>query len=504
MTKPTTARELSAAFDERTDLSEVVDSVLRMLAKRPGLSNPYLTLADPETGELRIEESFGLTAAQVRSGRYRFGEGVVGRVFASGRAHVVHGSNPRFLNRLGRSETETEGMSFMCAPVHIRSTEVVGTLAVDRAAGPPAELEIDFQLVRVVADMLGHLLRLRRREARARREVERENRRLQAELRERFRVAKLVGNHKSMLAVYEQLGRVASRPITVLLRGESGTGKELVARAIHFNSPRADKPFVALNCAALPEATLESELFGHERGAFTGAVETRKGRFELADGGTIFLDEIGELRPTTQVKLLRVLQERCFERVGGSQTHSCDVRILAATHADLEASITKGEFREDLYYRLNVFEIRLPPLRDRGDDVLELANVFVERYGPEGNPPVTRISRRAASALLTWGWPGNVRELQNCIERAVLLASEGVIRVEHLPATIRSEEAEPDDAGEFRLPSGTTLDEALEQLEKRMLQDALTASGGNRAAAARALGISERRIGLRVRKYGID
>jgi Nif-specific regulatory protein len=499
------ASELSAALAERMDLREVLDGVLRMLAQRPGMANPYLTLADPETGEIRIEEAYGLTAEQRRGARFRLGEGIVGRVLQNGRTRIVHGSSPKFLNRLERSEPER--ISFICAPVRLPDGQVVGTLSVDRHDGEPKELQIDVELVEVVADMFGRAIQLRRRAAEARRTIEAENRRLQAELRERFRIDNMVGTDKSMLAVYEKVALVGPRNTTVLLRGESGTGKELLARAIHFASPRAEAPFVAINCAALPEATLESELFGHERGAFTGAVGTRKGRFELADGGTIFLDEIGELRPATQVKLLRVLQERSFERVGGSKTLSCDVRVLAATHADLEQAIAAGEFREDLYYRLNVFEILLPALRDRRSDILELANFFVDRFGAERDPPVTRISRAAARRLRAWDWPGNVRELQNCIERAVVLATDGVIRVEHLPPTLRGGEGQAEGRsglGELELPADMSLDQALEAVEKRMLERALADSEGNRAAAARALGISERRMGLRVRKHGLD
>jgi len=502
------ARDLSRTLAERVELRDVVDGTLRLLAERPGMSHPYLTLKDPKTGDSWIEEAHGLTEAQKRSGRYRFGEGIVGRVIQSGRSRVVRGSSPTFLNVLGRSEPER--MSFICSPVRLADGEIIGTLSVDRHGADQVELSADVVLVEAVADMLGRAIQLRRQVAAARAKVETENEQLRAELRERFRVSNMVGSDKTMLAVYDRIARVAPSDATVLLRGESGTGKELVARAIHFASPRADAPFVAINCAALPESTLESELFGHERGAFTGAVGTRKGRFELADGGTVFLDEIGELRPQTQVKLLRVLQERSFERVGGTETLGTDVRVLAATHADLEARITSGEFRSDLYYRLNVFEILLPALRDRRSDILELSDFFVQRYGDRRDPPVTRISRKAARLLRAWDWPGNVRELENCIQRATLLASDGVIRAEHLPPSLRGDEDESVDASmvrpvmnELTSTAPLTLDEAMDAVERRMLADALEASGGNRAAAARVLGLSERRMGLRVKKHGL-
>ncbi len=300
-----------------------------------------------------------------------------------------------------------------------------------------------------------------------------------------------------MQMVYDLIAQVSKSDTTVLIRGESGTGKELVAHAIHFNSLRAVKPFIKVNCGALPESVVESELFGHEKGAFTGAIATRKGRFELANGGTIFLDEIGDLSPTTQIKLLRVLQEREFERVGGTATIKTNVRIITATNRDLEHLIAEGRFRQDLYYRLDVFPIHIPPLRERKTDIPLLADFFVEKYSKANNKTVRRISTPAIDMLMTYHWPGNVRELENCMERAVLLSSEQVIHGHHLPPTLQTAEA-----------SGTThagtLEGTLERVERDLLVDALKAARGNRAKAARALGISERIMGLRVQRFGID
>ena len=300
-----------------------------------------------------------------------------------------------------------------------------------------------------------------------------------------------------MRAVYDLISQVSPSEATVLVRGESGTGKELVAHAIHYNSPRADKPFVKVNCGALPESVVESELFGHERGAFTGAIATRKGRFELAHSGTIFLDEIGDLSPTTQIKLLRVLQEKEFERVGGSTTQKTDVRIITATNRDLERLITEGVFRHDLYYRLNVFPIHIPPLRERKTDISLLVDYFIEKYSRANDKPVLRISTPAIDMLMSYHWPGNVRELENCIERAVLLSSDQVIHSHNLPPTLQTAEA-----------SGTahmgTLDSTLNTVERDLIVDALKAARGNKAKAARALGLTERIMGLRVMKHGID
>jgi len=300
-----------------------------------------------------------------------------------------------------------------------------------------------------------------------------------------------------MRALYDLLAQVAPSDTTVLLRGESGTGKEMVAQAVHYSSPRADKPFVKVNCAALPETVIESELFGHEKGAFTGAIATRKGRFELADTGTIFLDEIGDLSPAMQVKLLRVLQEREIERVGGNRTIKIDVRVIAATNRPLEELLGRNNFREDLYYRLNVFPLHLPPLRERKSDILLLADHFIEKYNKKSHKNVKRIATSAINLLMSYHWPGNVRELENVVERAVLLASNDVILGIHLPPSLQSAES-----------TGTaptaTLSETVDRIERELILDALKSSKGNYSKAAKALGITERIMGLRIKKYNLD
>ena len=307
----------------------------------------------------------------------------------------------------------------------------------------------------------------------------------------------LVGRSQAMLELSALLEKVAPTDSTVLISGESGTGKELAARAIHELSARAQGPFIAVNCAALPEALIESELFGHERGAFTGAQARRLGRFELAEGGTLFLDEVAELQASLQAKLLRVLQERSFERVGGGKAIKADVRVIAATNRDLEREVFESRFRPDLYWRLAVFPIRMPPLRERGGDVVLLADHFTEKYSRRLGRPVSRISTPALDLLTSYHWPGNVRELENAIERAVILSSDGVIHAYHLPPSLQS--AESTGTG-----PASTLDAALARLERELLVEALKIEGGNAAAAARRLGVSERRIGLALRRYGID
>jgi Nif-specific regulatory protein len=324
-----------------------------------------------------------------------------------------------------------------------------------------------------------------------------ENALLKRELQQKYDFRNIIGTSKEMRDVYEQVAQVAHTNTTVLIRGESGTGKELVAHAIHYNSPRATKPFVKVNCAALPESLIEAELFGHEKGAFTGAIARKRGRFELAEGGTLFLDEIGDLSPAMQVKLLRVLQEREFERVGGTETIKVNVRMIAATNVELEQAVQDGRFRSDLYYRLNVFSIYIPPLRDRKTDVLLLADHFLEKYSRQGGKSIKRISTPAIDMLMSYHWPGNVRELENVIERATLVCDGNVIHGFHMPPTLQTAEG-----------SGTvtkvSLDQAVGSFEKELILDALKTVRGNRARAARMLDTTERILGYKVKKYEID
>ncbi|MBI3029821.1 MAG: sigma-54-dependent Fis family transcriptional regulator [Candidatus Rokubacteria bacterium] len=323
-----------------------------------------------------------------------------------------------------------------------------------------------------------------------------ENRELREALQERHRVEGIIGESGRMQEVLSLVRRVAGSDATILIQGESGSGKELIARAIHYASPRAGGPLVSVNCAALPETLLESELFGHEKGAFTGAVAARKGRFELADGGSLFLDEIGDLPLHLQVKLLRVLQEREFERVGSSRPVSVDVRLLAATHRDLEALVRAGRFRDDLYYRINVVTISLPPLRERREDIPLLLDHFVEKFSRRNGKRIGGLTRDAREALLRYDYPGNVRELENLVERAVILTRDEVIGLEDLPLGVKEREGEP--TGE------TSLTVRVEGLERRMIREALARADGVQTRAAEILGISERVLRYKLKKYGLS
>src|SRR5207244_1074123 len=330
----------------------------------------------------------------------------------------------------------------------------------------------------VVASMLAQAIKIQRLIEEDRRRLEDENLHLRQELRERYDFSNIIGTSGPVREMYEQVAQVAGTNTTVLIRGESGTGKELIAHAIHYNSLRARKPFIKVSCAALPESLIESELFGYEKGAFTGAEGRKKGRFELADGGTLFLDEIGDINPATQVKLLRVLQEREFERVGGTETLKANVRLIAATNKDLEQAMAAGTFREDLYYRLNVFAIFVPPLRERKGDLLLLADHFLEKFSREHRKTIKRISTPAIDMLASYHWPGNVRELENALERAVLTCDGHVIHGHHLPPSLQTAEAS---GTVTRMP----LRDAVAAFEKDLIQDALKTTRGNRAKAAR-------------------
>jgi Nif-specific regulatory protein len=457
-----------------------------------------VTLLSPDRTEIMIEVAHGFPLEHTRRVRYQAGEGITGRVIQSGKPYIVPqiSKEPQFLNRFQRSFTVDQELSFICVPI-ATGQDVLGTISVDRVYQAEHALDDDMRVLSIVASMIAHDVRSRQEEAHALQALEDENLRLRSELEDRFRPENIIGNSNTMRDVYTLIHQVAGSDTTVLIRGESGTGKELVAHAIHYSSPRASGPFVKVNCAALNENLLESELFGHEKGAFTGAVQTRQGRLEGANGGTIFLDEIGDFSPIVQVKLLRVLQERQFERVGSNKTLETNARILVATNRDLEKAVEEGDFRQDLYYRINVFPVFLPPLRDRKDDILLLADHFVEKYARKMNKVVRRISTPAINMMVAYHWPGNVRELENCIERAVLVSTDSVIHSHHLPPTLQTSDASDTiGTGSFR--------ERVQLFERDIIVDALKRTNGNLTSAARDLGSTPRIITYKVKELAID
>ena len=311
---------------------------------------------------------------------------------------------------------------------------------------------------------------------------------LEQKVRERFDPGRIIGRSKAMQHVLDIVGSISAKNVNILLTGETGTGKEMIANAIHYNSPRALKPFMGVNCAALSEGILESELFGHEKGSFTGAVSRRIGRFEIADGGTVFLDEVGDLPPSIQVKLLRVLQEKSFERVGGNDQIKVDVRVIAATHRNLKQLIDEGKYREDLFYRLNVVHITLPHLRDRKDDIPRLVSSFIQKFNDEKQYGIKGVSREAMQILLNYNWPGNIRELENAIESAMALSSTDVIEAKYLPSFLLM--TKPQDIDFYQIPQNLTLQE----MEEEIISQTLAKTGGNKTKAAKLLGISVRTL----------
>ncbi len=495
---------ISTIVDQSLDMRSVVHPILEALADCLGFRLATITLLRKGGDDILIEAAHGLTRAQAELGHYKLGEGVTGKVVLSGEPMIIPrtSDSPIFLNRtqLGKSSDT----AFICVPVKEKQ-EVVGALSVYRPFAPDEQLQEDATILGIVASMVARAVLLRRDVLEEQETLKEENRQLRAELTRRYHPDNIVGNSREMQGVYDQIFQVAKSQATVLVHGETGTGKELVAHAIHYASTRAAEPFVRVHCAALPESLIESELFGHVKGAFTGAVTDRKGRFELADGGTILLDEIGEIPLSIQAKLLRVLQEREFERVGGIKTIKVNVRIIAATHRDLPKMVEQRLFREDLYYRLSVFPIFVPPLAKRKTDIILLADYFMAKYAEENGKKVTKFSNEAVDLLMRYTWPGNVRELENCIERAVLLSDGEVIRSEVLPSSIQlpGESLKPEIGAKPTLIDGASLSDMVEGYERTILDEALKLNHSNIAATARQLRSTPRIISYKAKQYGL-
>jgi Nif-specific regulatory protein len=495
---------VSTIVDQSIDMRSVVHPILEVLAECLGFRLATITLLRKGGDDILIEAAHGLTRAQAQLGHYKLGEGVTGKVVQTGEPMIIPrtSESPIFLNRT--KQGKSPDTAFICVPIKEKQ-EVVGALSVYRPFADDEQLKEDATILEIVASMVARAVLLRRDLMEQQENLKEENRQLRAELTKRYHPDNIVGNSREMQEVYDQIFQVAKSQATVLINGETGTGKELVAHAIHYASNRASEPFVRVHCAALPESLIESELFGHVKGAFTGAVSDRKGRFELADGGTIFLDEIGEIPLSIQAKLLRVLQEREFERVGGIKTIKVNVRIIAATHRDLPGMVEKGMFREDLYYRLSVFPIFVPPLLKRKADIILLADYFMAKYAIENSKKVTKLSNEALDLLMRHRWPGNVRELENCIERAVLLADSEVIRPDTLPSSIQvpAEPEKPEIGSAPVLTEGATLGDMVESYEKTILAEALKITHGNVAASARLLCSTPRIVSYKVKQYNL-
>ncbi len=508
MPKKTQEAELKALFEISKVLSSSFEleknliQALKILSDYLDMQRGTVTLLDPMTKELRIAVAYGLTKEQIARGRYKIGEGIVGKVVESGSPIVVPdiGKEPLFLNRT-KARIKKDNISFLCVPIKIED-EILGVLSVDRIFDKTISFEEDIRVLEIVATLIGQALKLYQLflKEKTRREE------LEVELQKRHEFGNIVYASKEMEKIIKTCLKIINSPATVLIRGESGTGKELIAKAIHFHSNRAQKPFITINCAAIPENLLEAELFGYEKGAFTGAFSSKPGKFELANGGTIFLDEIGELSPLLQAKILRILQDQSFERLGGTKSIKIDVRIIAATNRNLEEMIKNGKFREDLYWRLNVVPIFIPPLRERKEDIPVLVKYFLEKFNKRYNKNV-KIDSKVLEIFLNYSWPGNVRELENLIERLVLLNENDIITKYDLPAYMISKKSKVIGNNRSEISQNNLfvgLKDEITTLEKERIISALKACNFNQTKAAKLLGITRRQLNYRIKKYKLE
>jgi len=491
--------EISKALNQPFDLKKTLYKVLAILSESMQMVRGTIMILNPIRDEITIEVAHGISPNAVANVKYKMGEGVTGRVIQSGDAIAIPeiSKSSLFLNRTASHQgRDLPEHSFICAPVK-KGRQVIGSISVDKLYDKAYALEDGKKLLTVIAAMIArHVVNLET----IRLEKERlhtENQRLRAELKNKFHITHLIGQSNKMREVFQMISQVCKSNATVLVRGTSGTGKELVASSIHYNSLRNKNAFVKMNCAAIPANLIASELFGHEKGAFTGAIQRKIGKFELAHQGTLFLDEIGAIGTDVQVSLLRVIQEKEFERVGGNKIIHTDIRIIAATNKNLEDAVENETFRADLYYRLNVFPIYLPSLKERKTDIPLLADYFLEKYCKENGKDIRRFSTPAIDMLMDYHWPGNVRELENGIERAVLLCQEKVIRSHHLPPTLQTGQ-------ESDTTPNLSLDEAIANLEKEMIIDALKNTGGNIRQAAQLLKTTVRKFTYKSKKHQID
>ncbi len=483
--------------DDSAEINLLMSNVFNLIVTYYNIERGMISIYHKEEDEIFVDIHHGYSEEEVNKGIYKPGEGIIGTVVKTGNPYIVMDilNEPKFLNRTGANRNTTSNkISFICVPIKLNSS-VIGTISVDIINNYGRDLADEYHALTTVSIMIAQAVKGRIEAIAREKTLKEENELLRKKISITSIQGKLIGKSSEMKDVYEKIIMVSGSDVTVLITGESGTWKELIADSIHRNSKRASGPFVKVNVAALPKSLIEAELFGYEKGAFTGADKMKKGRFELAHGGTIFLDEIGDLDISLQVHLLRVLQEKTIERVGGSETIPVDVRVIAATHQNLEDKIKKNEFREDLYYRLNVFPLLSPKLRDRKSDIVLLADHFLELYSAKSEKSINRISTDAIDLLVAYHWPGNVRELENCMERAVIMCSEDVIRNYHLPPSLQI----------FHESSGHgTLEERTDMFEREIIIDSLKITNGNISNAAIKLGTTKRILGYKIDKLGID
>ncbi|MBP1640578.1 MAG: Nif-specific regulatory protein [Bacteroidetes bacterium] len=488
---------ISDIINKSQNINKDLELVLANLCTFLNAQYSMITIINRNVSTIETSAAFGLTDEEKHRGVYKIGEGIIGEVVRTKKAKIIPdvSKDPHFLNKIGIAPDLVHNTAFLCIPI-ISEDQVTGTLSIHKHYSRVTDFSPELKFMNLVGVLIGRTVAIRQTQIEEMEQLRAENRRLKESPLSQ-RPDNIVGNSSLMNDLYGLIEKVAPINTTVMIRGESGVGKELIAEAIHKASARKNGPFIKVNCSALPETLIESELFGHEKGSFTGANTQHAGRFEMADGGTIFLDEIGDVPQSIQVKLLRVLQQRQFERVGGTKTLDVNVRVITATNRNLEEMIKNNTFREDFYYRINVFPIYVPALRERRADLPILVDHFIEKLNRINGTAVKRITSGALDLLMMYHWPGNIRELENVIERAMVLSSDNVIRSYNLPPTLQT-------ATSSGTSSKGTLNNVLEKVEKQMILDTLIATRGNSAKAAQTLGITERIMGLRIQKYQID
>lgn len=508
----TTIYEISKILTSTLNLHHSLNSVINVLDKFLGMRNGTIVLYDKQSNELYTAASLGVDVKNQT--RFRSGEGIIGKVFKTGSPIVIPDirDEPSLWKGMRFDDDTIARFSLLCVPIKGHES-ITGTLSVIyKREKDSTSINDAISFLIMAGSLIGQTIEISNKITEEKQKLREERVHLQQALTSKHKMFNIVGQSEIMIQTYQTIKRVAASSATVLIRGESGTGKELVAKAIHYNSSRSNGPFIMLNCTAIPESLLESELFGHVKGSFTGAYGEKKGKFELAHKGTIFLDEIGDLPVSTQLKLLRVLQEKSLDKVGGSKPLPVDVRIITATNRDLELEISKGNFREDLYYRINVVPIILPPLRKRKEDIPLLIDHFLLKYNKENSTKV-KLSQEVMEYILDYNWPGNVRELENCVERMVIMSDNNLATKDDLPyEIIRAYKSAYKQAPAHKTPSepppknteDKSLTKSIEVMEVEQILNALKKCGWVKSRAAKLIGITTRQLDYRISKYGIS
>jgi len=519
--------QIAVGLNSTFAINEMIEKGMKLLQRHTSIERCALFLPNSEKNELELVASVNLTPQQKKIATYRYGEGATGLAAQSGEPIVIENvhNNIDYLNKLGSVSANT--VSYVAIPL-IKDEEVSGVISANITKESPMNFDDLIRLLTIVGSLFAGSMIIQKSIKQERESLKELKSYYKAEVLSEHKFNDMIGQSNKMRQIFSMIDTVAPTDATILVRGETGTGKELIATAVHNTSLRKNGPYIKLNCAAISETLLESELFGHEKGAFTDAKEMRKGRFELADGGTLFLDEIGDITPALQVKLLRILQEQEFERVGGSKTVKTNVRLVAATNRNLEEMVKKGEFREDLFYRLNVIPLNLPPLRERYEDVKLLVQHYMKKFMKEHHKQMS-LSKQALETLLDYPWPGNIRELQNTMERLVLICPDGEVVPEMLnhvlpfnyqkmhikisdepavkaPTPIQEDISQPQQQTppHVETPTQPLTKSSMQDMEKEAIIQALIEHRGIQTKAARQLGMTPRQIGYKIKKYEID